>query len=344
MKNRKKKIAFVVVIVVCVFTFLFAVGASVARYNRYLDSERGLYYSKTAGQYYSEDAVSSRGWNSIGASKNAAVDISDGDYDYVEAEETVSSETNKTSDIDSGVRKIIKDADIDVETEKYDDFKDFLDKEIKKAGGYIESLSEDNNSYDYIRTRSQTVTIRVPADKLDNFINDLSGAGTVTSKNVYVRDITGDYIDTQSRITALETEYDALLAILAKAETVSDLLTVQNRLTEVNAELESCKSKLKTYDELVSYSTLRINVSEVKRESAGEQESFGAEIKRRLSNNLYSIKMAARSFAIWFISSVPYLAIATVAAIVVVVIIKKKIKKKKRIVKNSDNGLEQADI
>lgn len=259
---------------------------------------------------------------------NYGFDASDESYEESSAESNSKGTADYQQIADASSRKLIRDASISVETENYDDFSSVLDTQISSLGGYVENLSENNNVYSSYR--SKTLTVRIPSEKLDEFLNAVSEGASITSKSVEVRDVTGNYIDTQSRIKALETEMDALLEILAKADSVSDLITVQDRITEVNAELEACKSKLKTYDDLIAYSTVNLNVREVKRVTSTEQESAGAEIVRRLKDNLYNIAQGARSFLISFISSIPYLLIVAIIVIVVILIIKKIRKSRKK--------------
>ncbi len=232
---------------------------------------------------------------------------------------------------DASSRKIIRDASVTVETEKYEDFSSALEKEIASVGGYVESSQEYGNNYNYSSYRRCELVIRVPAEKLDDFLSQMSSISSVTSKSLSTREVTGDYIDTQSEITALETERDALLAILAKADTVEDLITVQERLSRVNSSLQSYKNKLKTYDELIAYSKVNMSVNEVARASSKEtKKSFGSEVISRLLDNLYNIGMGFRNFAVWFISSLPYILIFAVIIVVVILIIKKAAKRRKK--------------
>ena len=259
------------------------------------------------------------------------------DYGFSEAASEESFTDNKpaaksdySAIADSSSRKLIRDAILDVETEQYDKFTAELGKAIIEAGGYVESSSESGNTYNYTNSRYQHMTIRIPAEKLDSFLNSVSSLATVTSKEISVKEITGQYISTQSRIKALETEYDALLKILAKAEKISDLITIQDRLTEINAELERNKTTLKTYDEQIAYSTVTMSIDEVQRVTTTmENRTFGQELKSRLSDNLYSISEDARAFAIWFLSSLPYILIFAVIAAIAIIIVRRVMKSKK---------------
>ncbi len=241
---------------------------------------------------------------------------------------------------DAASRKLIKNASLNIQTKEFDQFITSVEGKIKEYGGYVENSEVGGNDFYYSNSnRYAEMTVRVPAEKLDEFLNTVSDLATVTSKSVSVNDITSDYIDVESRIKALETEREALLGILKKANTVSETLEIQNRLSEVNADLESSKSKLKTFDSLVSYSKVTLNISEVERVTETEKEGFFAEIRRRLTDNLYNIGQGFRSFGIWFLSSLPYIAIFAVV-ITAVCLVLKKIVRKRKIKKQKDREIQ----
>ncbi len=228
-------------------------------------------------------------------------------------------------------RKLIKDGSFYVQTNDFDVFLTKLQQQIITLGGYVESSSISGNSYGYDSCRDAQLVARIPAEKFDSFTETVSSLGTVTSRNETVKDITGSYIDTESHIAALKTEQEALLGILKKASTVSEIIEVQSRLTEVRAELESFQSQLKTYDDLIAYSTVTLNIEEVERVTAAEKQGFFAEVKSRLSDNLYNLGQGLRSFAVWFISSLPYIILFAVVAIVLIFIANRlRIKRKRR--------------
>ncbi|MBR5112594.1 MAG: DUF4349 domain-containing protein, partial [Clostridia bacterium] len=78
------------------------------------------------------------------------------------------------------------------------------------------------------------------------------------------------------------------------------------------------------------YSQVTVDISEVERVStANTKLGFLQELKERLSDNLYDIGQGFRNFAIWFISSIPYILIFGAIAAVAIIVIKKIIRKKK---------------
>lgn len=254
------------------------------------------------------------------------------DYGYsVGTAESAAEPDSTSSDTLSGDRKLVKNANLTVQTKTFDDFISKVEAKTTELKGYVENSSIDENDYynNENVSRYASLTLRIPAESLDEFMSSVSDIAKIINKSVSVNDITTSYIDTESHIKALETEQKALLEILEKSSTVENTIKVYERLSEVNASLDSYKSTLKSYDNMVSYSTVELYVNEVERITEGEKEGFFAEVKSKLSDNLYSLGKAIRSFGIWFLSSLPMIAIGVIIIIIVIILIKKIHKKRK---------------
>ncbi len=132
------------------------------------------------------------------------------------------------------------------------------------------------------------------------------------------------YVDTESRIKAYEAEYTTLLDILAKAETLSDVIVIQNRITEVTYELESYRAQLRKYDDLVSYCTVYLDVREVVEltEIVEPPVTLGERMSRGLKETCGDIARGAEDFAVWFVSSLPVLLIDAVGIVIAVVVLR----------------------
>lgn len=233
---------------------------------------------------------------------------------------------------DAETRKIIRNASLEVETKEFDKFIEGLEKAVSSAKGYIESSEIFGNSYYYSNgNRSATMQFRIPADGLDAFLEKIGDMGNVKAKSVSATDITANYTDIQARIDSLEAERKALLAILEKADKVSDIIQVQDKITSVNASLDSYKRSIKNYDSLIAYSQVTVEISEVERVSPSNTKlGFMQELKEKLSDNLYNIGQGLRNFAIWLISSIPYILIILAIAAIIILIIRKILKNRRR--------------
>ncbi|MBQ2802809.1 MAG: DUF4349 domain-containing protein [Lachnospiraceae bacterium] len=275
---------------------------------------------------------------------NVDFEVSDGYYTSSSyesaAEESFTNESGATSSsqvVDSD-RKLIKTVDMDVETQAFEQLMNTIQTEVTELGGYIESMNTYNGSAYSARraNKSASLTIRIPKDKLDSFLNTVSGAGNVVRRFDNVEDVTLQYVDMESHRDVLKAEQERLLEFLAQAETIEDMITLESRLSDVRYQLESMESQLRTFDNQVDYSTVIIDVSEVELYTPVEEETIGERIVNGFQNSLDEIGKAFVEFMVWFIVTLPYMVVSaiiiTIIALILRVIIKlvgKSAKKKK---------------
>ena len=262
----------------------------------------------------------------------------------IEAEE-MADESGAVNDLSA--RKIIKTANLEFESKTYDEFMATLEKTIAQSGGYISNQSaRGGGEYAYNPQRYANLTVRIPASSYDRFMEQAAALGSLTYKSESAEDVTMSYVDTESHIRALETEYDALLTILEKAENLNDVIQLQARITEVNYQLDRYKAQLRKYDDLIAYCTVHISVNEVYRETKNvEVLTFGQRIVTALENTFYNISDDAQDFTVDFIAALPYLliwAVIIVLAILILRILWKKLKRKHEI-RKLDKLCKQAE-
>ncbi len=232
---------------------------------------------------------------------------------------------------ENAYRKLIKTVSLDVETEEFDSLLLKLENRVKELNGYIESSNVRGNSR-YIENRYSNMTVRIPSAELDSFVSEVSEISNITWKSENVDDITLTYVDIESRKKALEIEQERLLTLLEKAESVEDIITIESRLSEVRYELQSYASQLLVYDNQVEYSTVYLNISEVKRLTPQEEPGMWERITTGFSDNLSGALMLLENLVVDVIIMIPYwgiLVIAVVAAILICRGISRAQKKKK---------------
>lgn len=229
-------------------------------------------------------------------------------------------------------RKLIRNVDLDVETKEYDAAISILETQIQELGGYIENMDSYNgSSYSgYRSSRYANLTIRIPQENLNLFLNEVSDICNVVRRSDSVDDVTLTYVDMESRRDALQTEYTRLLELLEQAETLEDVLTIEDRLTTVRYQLESMESQLRVMDNQVEYSTVYLYISEVKELTPVEveEETAWQRISEGFMNSLRSIGHGFSEFGIWFLIHIPQLVIWAAVIAVVVILIKRRRKKK----------------
>lgn len=236
-------------------------------------------------------------------------------------------------------RKWIITINMTVETEDLDSMMSDLDAQIQALDGYVEDQNiyngSNRNTYRY---RSANLTVRIPDDKVDSFTNAVTGIANVVSQTLNREDITLKYVSTSSRVEALETEEARLLELLAKAETMADLLEIESRLTEVRYELENHASQLRLYDNQIDYATIYLFIEEVKEYTPVEEPTFLERITDGFSKNLKGLGESIVDLIVWLITTSPYLVVCGVTILIVLLLIKRirKINVKKAAKKNEE--------
>lgn len=231
----------------------------------------------------------------------------------------------KTETVQSN-EKIIYTYNYSVETKQFDTFMQAVQSRINEYGGYLESSESNGNPEMNIR-RYANMVIRIPADKMHDFLNMVKENSNVTYSSSSTENVTLSYVDMQSHIKALKTEQETLMGILERATKLEDIITIQNQLTNIRYELESYESQLRVYDNRINYSTLYLDINEVERETNVATElTYGEEIKQGLSDTFYDIGQGLRSFSIWFIVNLPILLIWAVIIAAIILIVRKILK------------------
>lgn len=237
--------------------------------------------------------------------------------------EMLTSESGSTS-VAVEDRKLIKTVRIEAETEELDTILSGIDAKIAELNGYVESREVYNgSSYAQRRYRRADLTIRIPAENVDGFVAHVDGVSNVVSSNEEIDDVTLQYVDIESRVKALETEQARLMELLAQAETMADLLEIEARLTEVRYELESVTSQLRTMDNLVSYATVHLYISEVQEYTPVEEETVWQRISGGFMDSMEGIADGAVEALIWVLANSPYLVLWGVILTVVCVLVRK---------------------
>ena len=242
-----------------------------------------------------------------------------------------------TGDTDSGSanvlpegRKFVITMNISAEAEDLDAALAAVTEKLTALDGYIEDQNIYNgSSYSGRRYRSASLTARVPADRLEEFTAAVENAGNVVSSSRSTEDVTLQYVDTESRITALKTEQTRLLELLEQAETTADLLEIESRLTDVRGELEQYTSRLKVLENQVDYATAYLDLSEVKEYTPVAEKTRLEKIRDGFVNSLKGVGNGILDFFSYLLIDLPYLVVIGLVGWGVVVLVRRVRKNKK---------------
>ena len=221
-------------------------------------------------------------------------------------------------------RKWIITMDMNVETDDLDVLMPDLDQKISGLGGYVEDQNIHNGSnYASHRYRSASLTVRIPAEMVDKFAENVEGMANVVRSTKNLEDITLTYVSTESRVKALQTEEARLLELMEQAETMYDLLEIEGRLTEVRYQLENYTSRLKVYDNQVDFATIYLTLEEVQEYTPVAERTVWQRITEGFGDSLEGVWEGAVDLFVWIIVSLPYLVVWGVGLTVAVILVKR---------------------
>jgi hypothetical protein len=175
------------------------------------------------------------------------------------------------------------------------------------AGGFV-SYSEIYEVSDGIKTGS--VTVRVPADKFDQALTDIKKlANKVERENVDAQDVTEQYADLEAQLRNLRATENQYLEIMKKAAKVSDILEVQQRLSDVQGQIEQIQGQMQYLNRQVDMSTINVSLT-----AQADVQVFGIEwrplfIAKQALRNLISGLTGYINFIIALIFFLPVLAL-----------------------------------
>jgi hypothetical protein len=125
-------------------------------------------------------------------------------------------------------------------------------------GGYV----ADSKTAEGGDNPTGSVTLRVPVGTFENLVAGVRGLGTVRSLSSHGQDVTAQYSDIQAKLTALSATRDQLLTILHRATAIGDVLAVQDRINDVQTQIDQLQGQQKLLDDQTSYAALSVDVAQ----------------------------------------------------------------------------------
>ena len=338
-----KKFRKVFSLLICAITILTLISCGV---NNSSTQSMMLRTETTAAAMYT-----GAGFGRANAKMAAVNDIAVEEMTFDGAKYTTADSSGSTSD-----RKIIKTVDLNTETKTFDESIEWLKSYVASFDGIIDSSYVDSgNINDKNYRKNANFNVRIPAIKLDSFLSKIGDKLNVTFRQENISDITDEYSDTESRLKSLKIEEESLNAMLKKAKTVEEMIKVEDKLSSVRTEIENITRRLNRYDKQVTYSTVHINISEVKdlTEPQVSEDDFSKEtLIKQLKKNLTEAKLFVMRLGANIFTHIPGIILGLVAILLIVIISaifkalfgkKNEIELDNSIVKSSENEKIKSD-
>lgn len=149
---------------------------------------------------------------------------------------------------------------------------------VEAQGGYIagtDAQAQPVPDAQPSRMRMGTINFMVPAANFDPTIDQLSKIGTVQSEHITGTDVSAQYVDLNARLANAEAQRGAMLALLKQATSISDIVTVQNQIGQITAQIEQLKGQIKYLDDNTSFSSVTVTLTEAGAPVQTTSDSWG---------------------------------------------------------------------
>ena len=156
--------------------------------------------------------------------------------------------------------KMIYTARMEVETTAFDTAAADLRTLVEALGGYFEQAAVHNYGSSY---RSGDYTVRVPADQFPPFLDRVGTLCHVTYQEQTSENVSEAYYDAESRLATQRAKLERLQNLLAQAENMEDIITIESAISDTELEIERLTGTLRQYDALVDYATVHLSLQEV---------------------------------------------------------------------------------
>lgn len=228
--------------------------------------------------------------------------------------------------------KLIREANLRIQTTKFDEAVEQLESYVLEKGGYFENASLRAGGYRNANAnRYGEYTIRIPIEQYESFMHQTGEIGYVTYRNERSEDIGEQYYDTETRLKTQKIKQERLLSLLTKASTMEDIIALETALGDVEYEIERLSSTLNRYDSLVGFSTIYLTLEEVHQvdEETGVANSLGQRMAHGFASSFKAMLDSIRNVLVWISYNVFGLLIAGSAIGIGVGLVRRKFKKKK---------------
>lgn len=248
-------------------------SASLNSYDK--ASTNGISYMNTADSY---------GYDNITESA---------EYNYDKGLDPQTTEIPANTDMygDFNLEKLVYTANIEVEVKDFEEAVQQVKDQLSKFNGVVQYENYwDSSPYNFYLEgyssegyRNYDATVRVPTKDFETFTSSIDSIGHTKRSSTQVDNISQQYYDSKAYLDSYKEQLKVLQGMYSKANTIEEMLTIEQRISNVNAEIMKLTTEIKSMDMDVAYSTIELHITEVRDYSETprevEEKKFISEVK-----------------------------------------------------------------
>ncbi len=234
--------------------------------------------------------------------------------------------------------KMIYRSTIELETTEFDKAIADITALVDSVSGYYEQRNLSGFSSDY---RYASLVVRVPAERFDEFCTQVGNVCHLIRLSSSQENVSETYYDVQSRLTTAQTKLARLQELLAKADTMADIITIENAISDTEQTIDYLSGSLRGMDNLVDYATVNVTVREVYHFSGTKEAplTLGERIGNAFKSGLESVGEFLEDLVVFLAYSWLWLLILAGIVVLIVVLIRRgKARRRRKRAKMAENS------
>ena len=207
-------------------------------------------------------------------------------------------------------RKIIYNAQLTLVVESVSEVGEKLTRLVKQSGGYVAETDQSS----FTRTQRRTMwKVRIPVERFEPFLNEVSRMGELQQNHVGSQDVTQEFYDLESRISNKQKEEKRLLKHLEDSTgKLEDILSVERELTRVRGEVEQLQGRLRYLANFSALSTVTINAVETRDYAPPVAPTFAIQVWRAFRGSLDHIANFVKGLILVAVATLPWIPVFAV--------------------------------
>jgi hypothetical protein len=204
-------------------------------------------------------------------------------------------------------RQLIYTATVELEVEDYDRARSDLTAAARQRGGFVSNANERRHTAAGGNFTTGTVTYRVPADEFDAFLATVNETGTVVAAQQNTEDVTEQVVDLNARLRTLRAQRDRLRELYQQANDTEEVLAVEERLSEVQTQIERAEARKMSLERQVALSTVTVEIREPRPGAPPEGAWYDTPLVEAFLASVNGVVVTVRALAVAGAYAAPYL-------------------------------------
>lgn len=205
---------------------------------------------------------------------------------------------------------MVRTADLSVRTPHVADALARAKEYADRAGGYA---GDEDTEVDSSGRTTSRVRLRVPPAQYESVLDELAGLGTLLSREVDVKDVTGQVVDVRSRIKSQRASVDRVRKLMDQATDLSEVVSLESELSSREAALESLEAQQASLEGQTDLATVTLRLSEppakAEKPAKKHHDGFWTQVGHGLGDGWHGFYLALRTVLVVLAVLLPFLAL-----------------------------------